>query len=131
MGSYRLVIVGLVAIVMGALSPSGRVTAQVQTIDFAVPTDTTVGSGSGDEVLVFTGRPLGTTDPGNCSAASLHVQNAVYIEPGKHQPALLTVLVLRPSDDPVPPGTKLVNLQTLSTCTISGVEYTKYRGEVQ
>ena len=125
--------VAFVAIAMGALSASSGLIAQTQTIDFVAPAGTPVTVGTGGDVLIFTGRAIGTMETGTCgSTSSGPVHNAIVIDPGSGgRPTFdLTVIVVSQSD-PVNPGTKLTDLHVVGGCEISGGPYIVYRGDVK
>lgn len=135
--SVSLAVVVGVALLVGSRVPVAF--AQAQTIDFVVPTGTPVAaSGNVDagDTLIFTGRAKFLTDPGNCAQApgQYPVQDAVVIDPGTGQRATrLTTLIVVSQTTSVEPGTKLVNLQTLTQCqnTAANILYDAYRGTVQ
>ena len=127
----RSTFLGLIAITLSALSSSTGLVAQATTIEFAVPPDTPVTTGAGEDVVVFTGRPLGTIESvGDCgSFTNGAVQNVVAIHPNAGHSNHFTVIVIDHSE-PIHPGTKLTDITGLGFCTISGSTYSKYQGTV-
>ena len=131
---FAVLVAGLVVLsaTVGALSSSRGLIAQVPTIEFLVPRGTPVTAGGGEDVVVFTGRPVGTMETsGDCADgnANVPVQNVVAIHPGSGHSNHFTVVVASPSE-PIPPGTRLTDMFGIGIRTISGSEYDKYRGHV-
>jgi hypothetical protein len=116
---------------LGALSSNSGLIAQDATIEFVVPRGTPVTTGGGGDVVVFTGRPLGTMETsGDCGGGhtNVPVQNVVAIHPGSGHSNHFTVILA--SSEPIPPGTRLTDVEILGICTITGFEYDKYRGHI-
>jgi hypothetical protein len=117
---------------LGALSSSSGLIAQDATMEFAAPRGTPVTTGAGADVVVFTGKPIGTMETsGDCGGGhtNVPVQNVVAIHPGSGHSNHFTV-ILASQSEPTPPGTRLTDLEILGICTISGSLYDKYRGRV-
>jgi hypothetical protein len=127
---------GLVLSVIAAAVGFGLAVASAQTVQitFLVPIDTPVLGGTGDDVAIFTGRPLGVIGAGACQGTpegsdGFPLQNMVVVHP-RTGADTITVIVL--ATDPVRAGTRLENLQIVESCTgPDGSEYNKHRGDVQ
>lgn len=116
----------------GILGLVSNVQAEVIILDFVVPAGTAITTGTGDDkdVLVFTGRPSGSTAVGTCGAGDHPVQNGVFVDPGGNRATRIIGVIPVSQSTAVAAGTRVRNLQSLGTCGTSG-EYDKYRGEVQ
>jgi hypothetical protein len=110
--------------------------AQGETILFIVPSDTAVMSGTGNDVGIVTGRPLGVMPAGNCAAGDAHpMQNVIFVHPHEGRSTFVSVVVVgSTTSEPLSPGTRLVNIQALGACDGPGGvlgSHQKYAADLQ
>lgn len=101
--------------------------AQV-TVDFVVPAEIEIATGSNGDLLIFESGVIQTTEVGTCGEpGTFPVQQATLAHGGV--PIPLTVIVTSSSTE-ITPWTALSDLTFLGECAISGALYHGYQGTV-
>lgn len=124
------------------LTTPGNAQEPATQIIFAVPVGTTVVSGFGDDIGIFTGRPVGAmADTGDCSygnsGGSHPIQNIIFVHPhGGGASTFATVILIESLEgamsEPMPPGTRMIRFDSTGECVVaSGARYNKFRGYLQ
>lgn len=103
-------------------------------VDFISPPDARVTSGTGSDLGVVLGRPLGTVDEavlGDCGdSGSFPLHNIVFTRPGAGVGSDVVAVIVTAADERLPPGTRFEGIHGLGFCTIAdGSVYSKYRAK--
>src|SRR5438067_1890147 len=121
---------GIVAVAVSTLAPRA-VFAQTN-VTFLVPINIQVipagGTDPGD-VLVFTGKPIGTMTLDACGGGtSSPVQDGVVVDQGGGRATRLTHVIVTSQTTPLAPGTKVTDLAAGGACHTNGADYGIYTG---
>jgi hypothetical protein len=82
--------------------------------------------------LIIRGGPTTTTDTTGCETGTYPVQDATLVDTSG-RPGGIEGLVTISQSDPLPPGTRLINLSEVSPspCTTNTTTYRRYEGIVE
>jgi len=136
---------GFVALLAAAAVSVGYGTASGDDVEPALSSGDTVrflvGAGEPvdlgiNEVVHVTGQVSGTTQITGCGTADTDqhpIQRIVVVDPGSGVHAFQFDIVPVDQTTPIHPGTQLINLTTVNSCTVpaTGVQYDEYTGTVQ
>src|SRR5437588_11442286 len=104
-------------------------TSQASNVYFAIPTDQISLFGDHFEVVI-TGPASGTTRGVGCVIApgDYPIQPAVVLDPQAGSSPV--TIILASQTEALGPGTHLLNIVGVGSCSIAGIDYSRFRAEV-
>jgi len=82
------------------------------------------------DMLVITGRSLGTVNVAGCGAGEHPLQMAILVDPDGGRASRRVEVININQGTPIPPGTRLLNFDFQTDCTIGGEAYKRYTAVV-